>query len=111
MASCVMQPPNQDEQAKLLQAVAERSSRILGDFAQKQAASLSSAMRDELGIAKAFMDLYSHAAMDPSVLASASVNWWIDSMQLWQSTWMKMLGAPRSEEHTSELQSHDNLVC
>src|SRR3954463_8383547 len=93
MASCVMQPPNQDEQAKLLQAVAERSSRILGDFAQKQAASLSSAMRDELGIAKAFMDLYSHAAMDPSVLASASVNWWIDSMQLWQSTWMKMLGA------------------
>jgi polyhydroxyalkanoate synthase len=94
MASCVMQPPNQDEQAKLLQAVAERSSRILGDFAQKQAASLSSAMRDELGIAKAFMDLYSHAAMDPSVLASASVNWWIDSMQLWQSTWMKMLGAP-----------------
>ena len=76
----------------MLQEVAERSSRILGEFAQKQAASLSSAMRDELGIAKAFMDLYSHAAVDPSVLASASVNWWIDSMHLWQSSWMKMLG-------------------
>ena len=87
-----MQPPSQDEQARMLQAVAERSSRILGDFAQKQAASLSSAVRDELGIAKAFMDLYSRVAADPSVMTAASVNWWIDSMRLWQSSWMKMLG-------------------
>ncbi|HEX6691617.1 MAG TPA: class I poly(R)-hydroxyalkanoic acid synthase [Burkholderiales bacterium] len=87
-----MQPPSQDEQAKMLQAVAERSSRILGEFAQKQAESLSSAMRDELGIARAFMDLYSRAVADPSVMAAASVNWWIDSMRLWQSSWMKMLG-------------------
>src|SRR4249920_1413290 len=92
MASCAMQPPDQAEQAQILQAVAERSSRILGEFAQKQAQSLSSAVRDELGIAKAFMDLYSHAAMDPSVMAAASVNWWIDSTRLWQSSWMKMLG-------------------
>jgi polyhydroxyalkanoate synthase len=87
-----MQPPSQDEQAKVLQAVAERSSRILGEFARKQAESLSSAMRDELGIAKAFMDLYSRLAVDPSAIASASVNWWIDSMRLWQSSWMNLLG-------------------
>src|SRR5688572_6556351 len=92
MASCAMQPPSQDEQARMMQAVAERSSRILGDFAQKQAESLSSAVRDELGIAKAFMDLYSRMAADPSVMAAASVNWWIDSMRLWQSSWMKVLG-------------------
>jgi polyhydroxyalkanoate synthase len=87
-----MQPPSQDEQARMMQAVAERSSRILGDFAQKQAESLSSAVRDELGIAKAFMDLYSRVAMDPSVMAAASVNWWIDATRLWQSSWMKMMG-------------------
>src|SRR5262245_44497421 len=87
-----MQQPDQEEQAKLLQAVAERSSRILGDFAQKQAQSLSSAMRDELGIAKAFMDLYSRVAVDPSVRAAASMNWWSDSMRLWQSGWMKLAG-------------------
>src|SRR6476646_963339 len=92
MASCVMQAPDQDEQAKILQAVAERSSRILGDFAQKQAQSLSSAVRDELGIAKAFMDLYSRIAVDPSVFAAASMNWWVDSMRLWQSSWMKLMG-------------------
>jgi polyhydroxyalkanoate synthase len=30
--------------------------------------------------------------MDPSALAAASVNFWIDSMRLWQSSWLKMLG-------------------
>jgi polyhydroxyalkanoate synthase len=88
-----MQPADHEKTAKMLQEVAERSSRILAEFSQKQAESLNSAMRDELGIAKAFMDLYSRMAMDPSALASASVNWWIDSMRLWQSGWMQMLGA------------------
>ena len=49
-----------------------RSARILGDLAQKSAAGLSSAVRDELGIAKAFMDLYARAAADPSVMAALS---------------------------------------
>jgi len=92
MASCAMQQADPEEQARILHAVAERSSRILGEFAQKQTESLSAAMRDELGIAKAFMDLYSRVAADPSLLASVSVNWWIDSMRLWQSSWMKLLG-------------------
>src|SRR6185503_8709769 len=65
--------------------VAERSSRILSEFAQKQAVSLSSAVRDEMGIARAFMDLYARMAADPGLLAN-------ESMRLWQSTWMKMLG-------------------
>ena len=78
--------------AKVYQDVAERSSKILGEFAQKQAAGMSAAVRDEMGIAKAFMDLYSRMAADPAVMASATVNWWIDSMRLYQSTWMKALG-------------------
>ena len=82
-----------EELNKVVHEVAERSSRILGDFAQKQAASVSSAVRDEMGIAKAFMDLYARMASDPNVLASVSLNWWLDSMRLWQSSWMKLLGA------------------
>jgi polyhydroxyalkanoate synthase subunit PhaC len=82
---------NQDEElSKVYQAVAERSSKILGEFAQKQAQSLSSAARDEMGIAKAFMDLYAH--MDPAAVTSLSVNMWIDYSRLWQSSWMKMMG-------------------
>src|SRR3954453_15457167 len=90
-----MQPANPTESAELArvaQQVAERSSRILGDFARKQAESLSAAVRDEMGIAKAFMDLYGRMAADPALMASVSMNWWIDSMRVWQSSWMKMLG-------------------
>ncbi|OGA55453.1 MAG: class I poly(R)-hydroxyalkanoic acid synthase [Betaproteobacteria bacterium RIFCSPLOWO2_12_FULL_65_14] len=80
------------EITRVCQDVAQRSSRLLGDFAQKQTENLSSAMRDELGSAKAFMDLYSRMAADPSVMASMSVNMWLDYMKLWQSGWMKMFG-------------------
>ena len=97
MASCVMQPANRNETqelAKVCQQVAERSSKILGEFAQKQTAAMSAAVRDEMGIAKAFMDLYSRMAADPAMLASVSMNLWLDQMRLWQSSWMKLFGMP-----------------
>src|SRR3954463_15830743 len=95
MASCGMQHANRNESqelAQVCQQVAERSSRILGEFAQKQAQSMSAAMRDEMGIAKAYMDLYARMAADPGRMASVSMNWWMDQTRLWQSSWMKMLG-------------------
>src|SRR5688572_7927728 len=108
-----MQPADtgqQEEIARVLQDVAERSSRILGEFSQKQAQSMSSAMRDELGIAKAFMDLYARMAADPSVMANMSVNWWLDSMRLWQASWMKLLGlhaAPVAEPDKGDARFKD----
>jgi polyhydroxyalkanoate synthase len=81
-----------EELSRVLHQVAERSSKILGEFTQKQAQSLSSAVRDEMGIAKAFLDLYSRMAVDPNLVAAVSVNWWIDAMRLWQSSWMRMMG-------------------
>src|SRR4051812_3095700 len=100
MASCGMQPANQhagdqndgQELAKIAQQVAERSSKILGEFARKQTQSMSAAVRDEMGIAKAFMDLYARLAADPALVASMSVNLWVDQWRLWQSSWMKMVG-------------------
>ena len=83
---------NPPELPQICQSVAQRSSRILGDFAQKQMESLSSAVRDEMGIARAFMDLYARMAADPVLLANLSVGLWGDYMRLWQSTWMKMMG-------------------
>src|SRR5687768_5856350 len=95
MASCAMQPANTTESAELAkvsQQVAERCSKILGEFAQRQAEDMSSAVRDEMGIAKAFMDLYARMAADPVKLASLSMNLWLDHMRLWQTSWMKMMG-------------------
>jgi len=89
-------PPAQqaanEDLKRVYQDVAERSSKILEQFAQKQAQSLSAAVRDEMGIAKAFMDLYGRMAADPHLLAAVTVNWWVDAMRLWQSSWMKMMG-------------------
>jgi polyhydroxyalkanoate synthase len=90
-----MQPPANSEQqelARIAQEVAERSSKVLGDFVQHQAEAMSSAVRDEMGIAKAFMDLYARMAADPAALASFSVNLWLDYLRLWQTGWMKMMG-------------------
>jgi poly[(R)-3-hydroxyalkanoate] polymerase subunit PhaC len=84
---------SREETARVLQEVAQRSSHILKEFGQKNLEnSIHSAVTDELGIAKAYMDLYSRLLMDPSALAAASVNFWIDSMRLWQSSWLKLLG-------------------
>src|SRR5690349_4919183 len=95
MASCAMQsadPVETAELSRIAHEVAERSSRILGDFVQKQAQSLSAAVRDEMGIARAFMDLYARFAADPAQLASFSLNLWLDQMRLWQTSWLRMLG-------------------
>jgi polyhydroxyalkanoate synthase len=82
-----------EEATRMLHEVAQRSSRILQEFGHKHLhESLAAVVKDELGIARAYMDLYSRVLMDPSAFAAASVNFWIDSMKLWQSAWMKMLG-------------------
>ena len=77
-----------EDMAKVCQSVAERSSKILGEFAQKQVEGMSSAMRDEMGISKAFMDLYARMASDPALMTRVSVDMWLDYMKLWQSSWM-----------------------
>src|SRR3954470_10678794 len=92
-----MQPANPTESAelaKVAQQVAERSSRILGEFAQKQVESMSAAVRDEMGIAKAFMDLYSRMASEPALVASVTMKMWMEQTRLWQTSWLKMLGLP-----------------
>jgi len=84
---------NREDTARILQEVARRSSHILQEFGQKQVEqTIQSAVTDELGIAKAYMDLYARMLMDPSALAAASINFWMDSMRLWQSSWLRMLG-------------------
>jgi polyhydroxyalkanoate synthase len=87
------QPLNSEETARVLHEVAERSAKLLGDFAKKDhSSSVSAAAADELGIAKAYMDLYSKMLSNPAGLAAFSTNLMLDHMQLWQSSWMKLMG-------------------
>ena len=73
----------EEELSKVYQAVAERSSKILGEFAQKQAQSMSSAVRDEMGIAKAFMDLYARMAANPAMMP----DWWSVAIRTLRWEW------------------------
>lgn len=87
------QPMNPDQTARVLHEVAERSARLLAEFAKKDLhAGLAEAAGDELGIAKAYMDLYSRMLANPAALTAFSTNMMVDYLQLWQSSWMKLMG-------------------
>jgi polyhydroxyalkanoate synthase len=88
-----MAPINPEETAHVLHEVAERSAKLLAEFARRDHhASMAAAASDELGIAKAYMDLYSRMLANPASITALSTNMMIDYMHLWQSSWMKMLG-------------------
>jgi polyhydroxyalkanoate synthase len=89
------QTPDPENTARVLHEVAERSAKILGEFAKKDhAASFTAAAGDELGIAKAYMDLYSRMLANPAALTAFSANLMFDYVHLWQSSWLKLMGAP-----------------
>ncbi|MEW5864697.1 MAG: class I poly(R)-hydroxyalkanoic acid synthase [Pseudomonadota bacterium] len=84
---------NPEEVARILKEVAERASRILAEHAHKGiASSVESALTDELGIARAYMDLYARLLANPAALAAFSANLMIDYVRLWHASWLKLLG-------------------
>jgi polyhydroxyalkanoate synthase len=89
------QPANPEETARVLGEVADRSAKLLAEFAKKDlGASVAAAAGDELGIAKAYMDLYARMLSNPSAVAAFSTNLMLDYMQLWQQSWLRLMGAP-----------------
>ena len=80
------------DSAQVFAEVAQRSSRIMADFLKRQSETQNSAVADEFGIAKAFMDLSALMFAKPQQLAEAQMNMFWDYTRLWQSSWMQMLG-------------------
>jgi polyhydroxyalkanoate synthase len=83
-------PAPPEELAKVYREVAERAARMFGEYAHKHPQLGGAA--DELGIGKAYMELYARMFANPAALAATSMNMWLDYAQLWQSSWMKLLG-------------------
>jgi polyhydroxyalkanoate synthase len=86
--------PNPAEIAKTYAEVAQRASRLITQFMEKKAKDGVSAPTDELGVAKAFMDLSSRLMANPYKMAQTQMNMMWDYFSLWQNTSMKMLGMP-----------------
>ncbi len=80
------------ESVKVFAEVAERSSRILGDYIKRHADGKGVAFTDEFGIAKAFMDLSAKMLANPWKLAETQMKMFWDYVSLWQSSALKMLG-------------------
>ncbi len=80
--------------AESLAAAAEKSAKLMGDFAARHAGSKSVVPGDELGLGQAFMELAAKMLTNPARLAEGQMNLWRDYMNLWQSSMLRMMGAP-----------------
>jgi len=85
-------PAAAEDSARIFAEVAERSSRVMGDFLKRQAEAQNSVLTDEFGIARAFMDMSALMFKHPQHLAEAQMNMFWDYTRLWQNSWMRMLG-------------------
>ena len=83
-------PAVPEDLAKVYREVAERAARMLGEYAHRHPQ--LGGTDDELGIGKAYMELYARMFANPAALAATSMSMWFDYAQLWQSSWMKLLG-------------------
>src|SRR6266705_1615789 len=84
--------PDPAQSAKVFAEVAERSSRLMAEFLQRQAGGHGVATSDEFGIARAFMDLAARMLADPWKLAEMQTRMFWDHVALWQSSLLRMLG-------------------
>ena len=91
-----MNLPNPAEMAKTYAEVAQRASRVITQFMEKKAKDGASAPTDELGVAKAFMDLSSRLMANPYKMAQTQMNMMWDYFSLWQGSMMKMMGMPHA---------------
>jgi polyhydroxyalkanoate synthase len=103
--------PHPAEVAKMIGEVAERSSNVLADFLKRHANGQGISFSDELGIAKAFMDMWAKLAANPMALAQAQMNMYFDYLRLWQGSWMRLLGhqpAPVAQPAKSDSRFRDD---
>ncbi|HET6718168.1 MAG TPA: class I poly(R)-hydroxyalkanoic acid synthase [Rhodocyclaceae bacterium] len=86
--------PNPAEIAQTYAEVAQRASRLITQHMEKQATKGIAAPSDELGVARAFMDLSSKLLANPYQLAQTQMNMMWDYLSLWQNSTLKMMGMP-----------------
>ena len=80
--------------AESLAKAAEKGAKLMGDFAKRQSASGKTLLADELGIGKAFLELAAKMMANPMRVAESQMTLWWNYMSLWQSSLMRMVGAP-----------------
>jgi polyhydroxyalkanoate synthase len=80
--------------AESLASAAEKSGKLIGEFAARNARNGASLPTDELGLGKAFMELAAQMLANPAKMAASNLNLWWDYMSLWQGSMLRMMGTP-----------------
>ena len=80
--------------AESLASAAEKSAKLIGEFATRNAGKQAAVASDELGLGKAFMELAANMLTNPARLAEGQMDLWRGYMSLWQSSMLRMMGAP-----------------
>ena len=80
------------ELANLYSDIAQKSSRLVTQYLERGKNGGLSGLNDELGIAQAFFQAWAQVLADPFKLAEAQMRFWQDSMALWQSSMLKLMG-------------------
>ena len=86
-------------------SAADKSAKLLGEFATRQASAGPSLVTDEFGITKAFFELAAKMLSNPYQLAETQLNLWWEYSALWQSSLLKLFGqnaAPVAEPAKSD---------
>ena len=74
--------------------IVQHSAQLMGDFVKRQSTGGSAALGDDLGIAKAFVEMSSRLFADPARMAQMQVKLWQDYASLWQNTMLQFMGGP-----------------
>ncbi|HEX5392099.1 MAG TPA: alpha/beta fold hydrolase, partial [Rhodocyclaceae bacterium] len=86
------QLPDPAQIATTYAEVAQRASKLLSDHIQRQLKQGIEAPADELGVAKAFMDMMSKMLANPYKLAQSQMNMVWDYFSLWQTSMLRFAG-------------------
>ena len=80
------------ELATLYADIAQKSGRLLTQYLERGKNGGLPGLNDELGIAQAFFQAWGQLLADPFKLAEAQMRFWQDSMALWQTSMLKLMG-------------------
>jgi len=78
--------------AQSLAAAAEKSAKVMSEFAARNAQPGAALPADELGLGKAFMELAAQMLANPVKLAESQMNLWWEYMSLWQGSMLRLMG-------------------
>ena len=85
-------PPDPAELAKTFGEIARRSSQLMTEHLARQTNGAALGFSDELGIAKAFYEMWGKLLADPSKFAEMQLKLWQDYLALWQHWTLRVLG-------------------